>query len=150
MRLGVIAVIASVRLVGYELRDGMRKHTPKKTWLMHRKCKVVSTRATSWKAYVKVGWKRGDFPRGKFYPYWVGEGTGVFGPHHRRITARKKGKVRTPMIRYSYGGGWVSLKSVSGRKPTHVLEKGLVTATPDILSLLSRTMFHTLRMHKYA
>ena len=111
-KLGTAAIMSSIRIIGIDLRDGIRKYVPKDTWLMHRMCKILASRGTPVKAYVKVGWKRGDFPRGKFYPLFVGEGTGIYGPANSLIHAREKSK--STLIRYQYGNGWVSLKAVYG------------------------------------
>lgn len=148
-KLGVDAIFSMMRIIGSEFRDGIRHYTPRREWLLYRKCKVVSHRQTAWTARVRIGWVKGDFPRGKFYAVWVGEGTGIHVPGGKKIVARKR-ENRIPVIRYRYGGGWATLKSVRGQKPQKMLERGYAKAVPEVLFLMSRTMFRTMRVYKHA
>lgn len=145
-----MTMIANIKFMGDIIRDNIRQHTPKRTWYMYGRCKVISTRVTRYTGRVRVGWKKSDFPRGKFYAVWVGEGTGVHGDRHRRITSKKAKKGKKPFIRYQYKGDWVTKKSTEGIKPREMLELGYGSSVAEIMQLASRTAFTFFRVSKRA
>lgn len=136
-------------ICGWILQQAIRQHTPRKSGYMWLRCKVLGARIVrGGRIKVLVGWLRGDFPRGKFYPLFVGEGTGIHGSQKRRIVAKKKiGRkvVQTPTLRYQYRGGWVTVSSTQGIKPRKMLEKGYRTARPQLLRALSMTATMAMR-----
>lgn len=138
----------NIKVAGGEILQNIRKNTPKRTWLMYSKCKIISMRMTKFTGRVRVGWKKSDFPRGKFYAVWVGEGTGVHASSGSRkvITAKRK-----KFLRYEYSSGkWATMKSVKGIKPRLMLEKGYLDSIDDIMTLMSRTTFGFFRVEKRA
>jgi hypothetical protein len=132
------------------IREGIRKHTPKRSWFMYGKCKVISMRMTRFTGRVRVGWQRRDFPRAKFYAVWIGEGTGLYGEGHKRIAGKTMKKGRQRFIRYQYNGKWVSMKSTKGIQPRKMLEKGYQSSIDDVMLLTSRTTFNFFRVAKRA
>lgn len=142
-------LLLNIKVAGGFIRDSIRKHTPKRTWFMYSKCKVISMRVTKNTGRVRVGWKKSDFPRGKFYAVWVGEGTGLHGAAHRRITGKSK-KNKTHVLRYQHPGGWATMKSIKGIQPRRMLEKGYKSSIDDIMLLMSRTTFGFFRVEKRA
>jgi len=145
---GILAL--NVKVMGGLIREGIRKHTPKRSWLMHGRCKIISMRMTRFTGRIRVGWQKRDFPRGKFYAVWVGEGTGLYGSAHKRIMGKKAAKGRQPMIRYPYSGRWVTMKSIKGMKPRNMLEKGYESSIDDVMLLVSRTVFSFFTVAKHA
>jgi hypothetical protein len=140
-------LLLNIKVVGGFIRDSIRKHTPKRTWFMYSKCKIISLRMMKFTGRVRVGWKKSDFPRGKFYAVWVGEGTGIHGSLRRRITGKFKGG-KKGVLRYQHPGGWASMKSIKGIQPRRMLEKGYKSSIPDIMTLMSRTAFNFFRVEK--
>lgn len=145
---GMLAL--NVKVMGGFIREGIREHTPKRSWLMHGKCKIISMRMTKFTGRVRVGWQKRDFPRGKFYAVWVGEGTGIYGDRHQRIVGKRAKGGRQPMIRYPYAGKWVSMKSTKGIKPRKMLEKGYASSIDDIMRLMTKTTFSFFAVTKRA
>jgi len=136
-------------ICGWILQQAIRQHTPRRSGYMWLRCKVLGARfVRGGRVKVLVGWLRRDFPRGKFYPLFLGEGTGIYGRERRTIVAKKKvGRkvVQSPVIRYQYRGSWVTVKSVQGVKPRKMLEKGYRTAKPQLIRALSMTATSAMR-----
>lgn len=132
--------------VGSEFKNGIRKHTPRSSGKLFYKCKVIKVRTTPYTGRVSVGWLRKDFQRKKFYAVFIGEGTGIYGKPPYKVITSNKGK--KPLMRYEYKGKWVSMKSVKGIRPRHMLEKGYKEALPTAGALLMRTFYHTMRVQK--
>jgi hypothetical protein len=143
-------ILMSISISGRIIRDGIRAYTPTRTWNAWRKCKVIKTFATTHSARATVGWQRKDFEPGKFYPLFIGEGTGIYGPNRKAILAKAKKNVRVPLMRYQYNGRWVSSHSVRGIRPRRMLEKGYEKALPELFLMFGRTAFSYLRLYKYA
>lgn len=136
-------------ICGWILQQAIRQHTPRRSGYMWLRCKVLGARfIRGGRVKVLVGWLRRDFPRGKFYPLFLGEGTGVYGRERRRIVAKKKVRrkvIQTPVLRYQYQGSWVTVKSTQGIKPRKMLEKGYRTARPQLIRALSMTATMAMR-----
>lgn len=134
---------------GWILQQAIRQHTPRRSGRMWLRCKVLGARfARGGRIKVLVGWLRRDFPRGKFYPLFLGEGTGIYGREKRVIVAKKKiGRkaIQTPVIRYQYKGSWITVKSIRGIKPRKMLEKGYRTARPQLIRALSMAAVTAMR-----
>lgn len=140
----------NVKVAGSVIRDNIRKHTPKRTWFMYGRCKIISLHMTKFTGRVRVGWQKRDFPRGKFYAVWVGEGTGIWGEGHKQITGKKSTTGRTPVLRYQYSGGWSTKKSIKGIQPRKMLEKGYQSSIGEVMFLMSRTTFNFFKVSKRA
>lgn len=147
-RLATTALASSVGIMGRSIRDGLRKYTPKRTWHMYRTCGILKQYNTLVVGRVTVGWRRVDFDRDKFYPYFVGEGTGAQKPGGKPIVAKRSTPEKKRLIRYQYQGNWVSMSSVKGIKPKKILEQGYKEAIPEILLLCSRTAFDFVSVYK--
>lgn len=149
LRLSMASMGLVLKQVGSVFKDGIRRHTPRRSGKLFYKCKVIKVTSTPYTGKVSVGWLRKDFARKKFYAVYLGEGTGLYGTKTPRLITSKK-KNRVPLIRYQYKGKWVSMKSIKGIKPRHMLEKGYQEAKGEAGVLLMRTFYHTMRVQKHA
>ena len=74
----------------------------------------------------------------KRYLPWVNDGTGLYGPRHRRITP-----VNARVLHFHWKGREWFLKSVKGQKPQRFVEKSMpeiVEAIPEAVVIASKVL----------
>ncbi len=69
------------------------------------------------------------------YAQYVHQGTGLFGPHHRKIVPREK-----KALRFVAGGQILFRRSVRGQRPNPFMDRALETVSPDIPSIVDRAI----------
>ena len=68
----------------------------------------------------RLGSLRYQLANAAAYAPWVEGGTGLFGPRRRVIVPRK-----AKFLRFKIEGHWVTVKSVKGMRPVHMLKNSL-------------------------
>jgi len=69
------------------------------------------------------------------YARYVHQGTGLFGPHHRKIVPREK-----KALRFTAGGQTLFRRSVKGQRPNPFMDRALAAVSADIPGLVDRAI----------
>jgi len=98
----------------------LKNVTPVRTGFMRSRAKAWGLRVYSRGGYrFSFGWKSSDFKDKKaFYPKYVEEGSGIWGPYKTPIVPRK-----AKVLRFFIGEREVVTFSVRGQPPQNLLEK---------------------------